>query len=482
MSILLELWPWLTAGIHLILALCAAGHAVMRKRDTRAAIGWVGLIWLTPLIGSLLYFSLGINRIRRRGTAISHSFAHIRAKLDAAFGERSSDATAAPWESPAHRQLVRLVSELTNASLLSGNRLGPLVGGEQAYPAMLAAIDGAQHTVSLCSYIFDNDRSGSEFIDALARAQSRGVQVRVLVDAVGLRYTKPTSQVAMLKRGLMCAAFMRTHAPRLLAYANLRNHRKIMVVDGKIGFTGGMNIREGCRLDRDPPHPVQDLHFRVAGPVVAHLQKSFVRDWAFTTRELLTGHEWFPDPERAGSTWARGISHGPDEDFERLHQTILGAITVAQSRIIVCTPYFLPDVALVAGLRVAAMRGVDVRIVLPARNNIKLVHWASRAMWWQLLERGCRIFLSPPPFDHTKLMLVDNGWSLLGSTNWDPRALRLNFEFNVECYDPGLNAQLSKLIDQTVSRSREVSFEDVERRGIPTRLLDGTARLLSPYL
>jgi cardiolipin synthase len=212
------------------------------------------------------------------------------------------------------------------------------------------------------------------------------------------------------------------------------------------------------------------------------LQKTFAADWAFTTQEILSGEAWFPEFETQGEAWARGISHGPDEDFEVLYLTTLAALTVAQSRVYVCTPYFLPDAALINALNVAAMRGVDVRIILPAENNIKLVHWASTALWWQLLERGCRIWLSQPPFDHTKLMLIDDIWSLVGSTNWDPRALRLNFEFNVECYDRDLNARLTKLCERKLERSSEVKFEDVEHRSIPVRLRDGAARLVSPYL
>jgi cardiolipin synthase len=179
---------------------------------------------------------------------------------------------------------------------------------------------------------------------------------------------------------------------------------------------------------------------------------------------------------------ARGIPDGPDADFEKLRLTLLGAIACARSSILVVTPYFLPDASLLTALSVAAMRGVEVDIVLPGKNNLSLVQWASTALLWQVLEHGCRVWLSPPPFDHTKLMLVDGLWTLLGSANWDPRSLRLNFEFNVECYDRQLATALAVGVRANMARSRPASQFDVDGRSLPVRLRDGVARLFSPYL
>jgi cardiolipin synthase len=179
---------------------------------------------------------------------------------------------------------------------------------------------------------------------------------------------------------------------------------------------------------------------------------------------------------------SRGVPDGPDEDFETLRFTLLGAIACARRSIQVVTPYFLPDASLIAALNVAALRGVEVDIVLPVRNDLALVGWASTAQLWQVLEHGCRVFLSPPPFDHTKLMLVDGIWTLLGSANWDPRSLRLNFEFNVECYDRELAASLQDLVRTKIERSRRIHLADVDGRSLPIRLRDGIARLFSPFL
>jgi cardiolipin synthase len=378
--------------------------------------------------------------------------------------------------------LAALAGRLTGRPLLPGNRVVHLVDGDETYPNMLAAITAAERTISLASYIFDSDASGDEFLQALVAAHRRGVKVRVLVDYVGSRYSKVSMVDQLRKAGVPARNFLPTRVPWFAPYTNLRNHRKILVVDGRIGFTGGTNIREGHRLKRRPKSPVQCLHFRFEGPAVWHLQEAFALDWAFVTQEVLAGEEWFPLIERCGDVWARGIDDGPDEDFDKLELVMIGALATAQKTVDIVTPYFLPEAGLLHALNSAALRGVRVRVVLPSVNNIPAVHWASRAMWWQVLERGCQIFLTPPPFDHTKLFLVDGIWSLLGSTNWDPRSLRLNFEFNVECYDEPLAASLSPLIEQRVAAAREVTLDQVNSRRLAVQLMDGLARLASPYL
>jgi len=202
----------------------------------------------------------------------------------------------------------------------------------------------------------------------------------------------------------------------------------------------------------------------------------------FCDGETLEGPLWFPELTRAGDVFARGISDGPDADFEKIVLTIIGALSAATSSVHVVTPYFLPEAPLITALNVAAMRGVDVNIVLPAENNLKLVGWASQALLWQVLERGCRVWMSPPPFDHTKLVIVDRAWTLVGSSNWDPRSLRLNFELNVECYDQELAGTLADLTQSKIDAAHEVSLADVDSRRPLVRLRDGAARLFSPYL
>ena len=267
-----------------------------------------------------------------------------------------------------------------------------------------------------------------------------------------------------------------------MASLNLRNHRKILVVDGQTAFTGGMNIRQGNVLAEKPKHPVQDLHFRVQGPVVGRLQEAFANDWAFTTGETLCQEIWFPELQESGTVIARVVTDGPDADFEILRWALLAALAEAETSVQILTPYFLPDQALVTALNLAALRGVRVDIILPEANNLPYMHWASRSLWWQVLERGCRLWLTPPPFDHSKLMIVDGHWVLLGSANWDARSLRLNFELNVECYGRDFADEMSKIVENKLRGAREVTLAEVDGRSYPAKLRDSIARLLSPYL
>lgn len=473
---------YLLVALALLLAFLACGHALLHKRDPRAATLWVGFIWLVPLGGPVLYFTLGVNRIRRRAILLRGDLAHFRAAqtVEDCSLERLYGALPAPA-----RHLVSIASTLSRVltrPLLPGNTVRLLVNGDAAYPEMLEAIGQARQSVTLSTYIFDRDETGLAFVRALGEARRRGVEVRVLIDATGTRYSWPSILGPLKRAGVPCARFMRTFPVRRLLEVNLRNHRKTLVVDGRTGFTGGLNIRAGHWLSHNPRHPVRDLHFRVEGPLVAQLQEVFADDWFFTTSEALRGDRWFPSLAPCGPVIARGISDGPDEDFEKLRWTILAALASARSSVRVATPYFLPEPTIIAALNLAAMRGVAVDILLPEKSNLPFVHWASRAHWWQMLERGCRIWLSPPPFDHSKVFVVDDAWALVGSANWDPRSLRLNFELNVESYDPATALSLAAWFDERLLESRPTSLAEVDARSVPVRLRDGTARLFTPYL
>jgi cardiolipin synthase len=216
--------------------------------------------------------------------------------------------------------------------------------------------------------------------------------------------------------------------------------------------------------------------------VVARLQEVFADDWESATGEPLQGERWFAELSEVGPVHARVVPSGPDDDFEKLRTTFLGALSCARETVRVMTPYFLPDSALISALNVAALRGVKVDILLPQRNNLRLVQWASTAELWQVLGHGCRVWLVPPPFDHTKLMLVDGVWSLIGSANWDTRSLRLNFELDVECYDPALAGSLEELVKRKLETAVPVTLADLDGRNLLYKLRDGVARLFSPYL
>jgi cardiolipin synthase len=472
------LWPILATALWIAMALAASVHAILTKREVRAAIGWAGLAWLSPYVGAILYAVLGINRIKRRAQSL-----RPRPQLPEETRTAVMTQVRAAVQSLGYDpDLVRLAGAISGEELTVGNHIEALVSGDAAYPLMLEAIGGAERSIGLCSYIFDHDRAGVRFIHALETAHRRGVEVRVLIDGVGARYSKPRTPKVLRELGVPVAEFLSGLVTVRMPYMNLRNHRKILTVDGQIAFTGGMNIREGCVLELDCHHPVQDLHFRLTGPVVEQIQEVFTRDWSFTTGEVLSGDAWFPELGPTGECAARSVPDGPDDDFEKIYETFLAAINNARESIRIASPYFLPDEALARALQLAAKAGKRVEIILPEVNNLRLVQWAMTAELEHVFVPGISVWLTPPPFDHTKLMIVDGLWVSFGSANWDSRSLRLNFEMNVNSMNAPLAERLDALLDDKIASARRLEPEELKSRRLPVRLRDGAVRLFSPYL
>lgn len=474
-----HLWPVLVSGVTLCSGLLSLGHLLLRHRDYRSAAFWTALIIFAPLVGPFLYVFLGINILRRRGKHYRHG-------------------TYEPWRDPVpdfplpfppdnpatreHQHFAKTLDRLSRFSFTAGNDITPLHSGDECMPRMLEAIRQARHSVTLASYIFEAIGIGQDFVTELGKAVKRGVQVRVMVDDAGTRYSWPPVIEALASAGVTARRFMPNRMILRLITMNLRNHRKIMVVDGCVAYTGGMNIREGNMLSRNPPHPVHDLHFEVRGPIVAQIQRVFAEDWEFCTGETLEGATWFPPLAECGRASAIGIVDGPDEDLEVMPATFLAALNAAREEVLIMTPYFLPNPVLSSALRLCAIRGVKVTILTPSQNNIPFVAWAAQTLYPDLLHVGCRIFESPPPFDHSKFFLVDGTWAFLGSTNWDPRSLRLNFEFNLACFDPALGQRLKADLEARLAVSREITQEGLEAAPLLHKLRNGFARLFIPVL
>jgi cardiolipin synthase len=254
------------------------------------------------------------------------------------------------------------------------------------------------------------------------------------------------------------------------------------VSDGTTAFIGGMNIGDR-HLVRTPgvKNSVEDIHFRLEGPVVSQIEQIFLEDWAFSTGESLAPSSVRPAESGTGAV-CRSITDGPNEDLGKLSVILAGALSCARERIAVMTPYFLPSREMIAGLQSAALRGVQVDVILPGRNNLPFVHWATRNMLWELLQWGVNVFYQPPPFVHSKLLTIDDAYALVGSANLDPRSLRLNFELALEIFHKPTVETLNRHIRSALSRSKPVPFEEVENRPFFQRIRDSLAWLFTPYL
>jgi cardiolipin synthase len=432
-------------ALHVLISVVASCHVLLTKDNVRASVGWIGLVVLSPFVGTIVYWIFGINRIERK----------FAAPIDDPGDDRAF------WE-------------------ISGP-VTPLLNGDEAFPAMLAAISGARESVALSSYIFDRDESGLRFVEALAAAQARGVTVRVLVDDVGIRYSRRPVDRDLAASGVRTARFMPTRSLSLLSYVNLRSHRKLLVIDGECAFLGGMNIRHGNCLREEPAEPVQDVHFRFCGPVVAPLARVFEEDWEFAAREAIR----LPRPAAPGSAGegrARVIADGPDDGVDKLQWTFLAALSSARHRARIVTPYFLPNEVLINGLAVACMNGVTVEVIVPRQSNLFYMDWPMMAVFERLVPHGVNVYLADPPFDHSKIFLVDDDWCSIGSSNWDDRSLRLNFELNLEIVDRELARQLHTIVDRKRAASRRLTAEEFGRIALPRRLRNRFLRLFSPYL
>ena len=468
----------LAALFHVVISPLAALHALMFKRDSRAAFGWIALCLLLPVAGPILYTILGINRIRRRARRLELPGLRVGFERGRARLRDDGEHPALPDKL---RGIEHIGAQLSAHPVAPSNRVRALENGDRAYPAMIAAIDAAARSVFVCSYIFDSDAAGNAFADALERARDRGADVRVIVDGVGQYYSRPRAVRRLMRRGIRAVPFL---PPRLLPprlSLNLRNHHKILVVDGHTAFTGGMNIGDrhvlGDELRRGA---VADLHFELIGPVAAQLESELLRTWEFVTGSR-------DDPSRvraspAGDVHCRTITDGPDEDLDQISLLLGATIARARRSVLIMTPYFLPPRELVAALQAASLRGVEVRLVLPAVNNLPYVHWATRNMLWELLYQGIHVHYQPAPFNHAKLFVVDECYTLIGSSNWDARSLRLNFELQIEVFDPGFARRMAERVRSAARTGRRVTLDEVDARSLPERFRDSLCWLFSPYL
>ncbi|WP_429930460.1 cardiolipin synthase [Agrobacterium vitis] len=463
-------WPHLLAVLSTVIGTVAAVHAAMTKRDVRSALSWVGVIILSPIIGTLIYAVAGVNRIRRasymarralRRSQMEGILAHYavpEGDVKAKFGGRLE-------------ALRHLGERVTRHPLTSGNRLTPLASGDEAYDAMCAAIEAAQHSILLETYIFDRDSVGLRIADCLIAARKRGVEVRVLIDAVGARYSVPSIVGYLADGGITVASFNGKVIVGLrLPYANLRTHRKILVVDGAVAFFGGMNIREAFA----GPDAARDTHFHVTGPVVAELFSVAADDWHFETDEALNGEAWqlhLAAGEAGETPYARAVVSGPDAHLESNHRVLTGAFSVAERSIRILSPYFLPDNIFLSALATAARRGVAVEIIVPSKNNLAVVSHAMTAQFEQIIRDGCRIFRSTGPFDHSKLLVIDDKWAFVGSSNLDARSLRLNFEIDLEVYDDDFARFVASRMDESLEGAVEVTLESLHDRPFLLKLM-----------
>lgn len=481
MTSLVILIPFLILSYGI--SLLALVHCLLRTKHPQAALAWSAVIILLPIVGSLTYLIFGLNRIDSRAAKLmAHLAMHRRLQLERIHQTISTNCNFAYDEQD--YEIIRVGNKKPSMPRQSGNTVSPLYNGDEAYPEMLTQIQNASHEILLCTYIFGGKKYGQIFINALIDAKKRGVEVRVIVDGLGSFFTFRQFEKQLLAHSIDVAQFI---PPRIFPpqfSINLRNHRKLLICDST-AFTGGMNIDDGNVLATHPKHGIQDVHFKIQGSIVSSLREAFLLDWVF-----LKGHEAKCDlflPEYCGNMDARLIMDGPGNADEPIQNLICGVISAAKKDITIFTPYFLPTREITSAITSAIARGVQVTIVLPEKLDHAFVGWACEHILPPLLHRGVQVYRQPPPFAHTKLILIDTIYTLLGSSNLDPRSLSLNFELNMEVFSKELNATLREYTANIISKSTKIAiprfqFNKLNIHDLLVRLRNAAAWIFSPYL
>ena len=462
------LWAVSIAFIPLVL---------LRKKEPASTFAWIFVLLAFPALGVVLFWYLGRDRIRRPVRTRLAVNQPVRTRIDG----QVSGSFAAPDprslidSAPAElRGVMRLALRMGRAEVRPGNVVEVLVGAPDTYDALIAAIGAARDHIHLEYYAFRADASGMRIIRALEEAASRGVAVRVLYDGFGSAGLGRSLRV-LRKKGGKKAAFFPLDPIRKAATINLRNHRKVLVIDGVLGFCGGVNIG-------DQFVPWRDVHLRIEGPAVAQLSAVFVEDWFFATREDLVAPRYMPTVSAVGTSTMQIIESGPDQAHEAIHRLYFAAIASAQTRVWVTTPYFVPDRAILVALTTAASRGVDVRLITPAHSNWGVTLHAGHSFYEELLGAGVRVFEYHGGMLHTKTLAVDGRFATVGSANLDVRSFRLNFELIAVLYDEVSVRKMEALFEEDLVKSNEVLLAAWMKRGLGPRLKESVGRLLAPLL
>lgn len=369
-------------------------------------------------------------------------------------------------------QFIRSIGALLGPSLLEGNSTTELVNGEQIFPAMLAAIRSAQKTICFETFIYWNGEVGKQFADALAERARAGVKVHVLLDFVGSTRMDASSLQELRDSGCEVVKFHPLKWYNLSRFNN-RTHRKLLIVDGTVGFTGGVGIGDEWDGHAQDPKHWRDTHFRTEGPVVAQMQATFMTNWIKTTSTVHHGETYFPPLKPAGTQIAQMFHSSPEEGSENIRLMYLLSIAAARHKILLEQAYFLPDTLATQMMVEARHRGVEVTVIVPGPLiDTKLVRRASRSSWGDLLKAGVRIYEYQPTNFHCKVMIVDGVWSSVGSTNFDNRSFRLNDEANLNVYDAGFAQKLEQTFAEDLKKTREVTLAEWEQRSWHVKLAD----------
>jgi cardiolipin synthase len=458
---------------------------IQQRGDPMKTIAWLLVVTFLPLVGLVFYFFFGKNYRKekifsRKGLADSERLKHLARYQP---GDKP-DATYWHDELIAGKtHIMKMLYNSDKALLTAHNRVKILVNGKVTFEHIIAELEKAEKHIHLEYYIIDDDRIGNEIRRILIRKAQEGLEVRVIYDDIGCWSLSDQYIQSLKNAGAHVFPFMPVRFPYFTSKINYRNHRKIIVIDGKVGFVGGLNIADRYISGSEELGPWRDTHLKIEGEAVYSLQSVFLLDWYFVSkRNLHHQDQYFPPVEITERHLIQIVASGPDSDWSSIMQTFFSAIATAKSYIYISTPYFLPNESILTALRTASLSGVDVRMLLPEQGDSKLVHWSSFSYIGQLLDAGIRVYLYRKGFTHSKLMMVDDAFCSIGTANMDIRSFDQNFEVNALIYDQRFAVAMRNIFMNDTKDLKHINIDDWEARSRWVVLRESVARLVSPVL
>lgn len=477
----MEAWhAYLSLAVGYLFTLSLIRWVILTKqRQPTSTVAWILAIVLLPLLGGVLFLFFGINRVERRKAhkaAASRRIAGSRPSVH----EHTRGIEARLNEE--QRFLMTLANRSCDTVATQGNHVELLIDTNIAYRRIEQAFEAATKTINLEYYIWKADRAGLRMRDLLIERAKAGIEIRFLYDGLGSWKLNGKFLNPMRDAGIQIKTFIPGRNLRERWSINLRSHRKIIVLDGQIGFTGGMNIGDEY-LGRDKRLGFwRDTHLLLRGPTVWQLEQVFAEDWYYASGEELSGPKWFPPPDKTGDVIAQIISCGPTDDVRSFHSLMFTAINEAREKVTLATSYFVPTDPLLMALQTASLRGVDVRVLVAGRSAHPWTVWAGRSYYDDLLRAGVTIHEYRRGILHSKTLTVDGCWSLVGTPNFDARSLLLNFEVGVAIYNERIAQELEQHYYDDLEHSRLMRYDLWQRRPLRSIFVENTARLFSPVL
>jgi cardiolipin synthase len=466
---------------QIIVSVLVISWITLQKRSPLATLAWVALVVSLPLVGAAFYYFLGYRHVKRT------RFKRLRARLGLRAAreklrEQADRSSRTPMDVRAV-QLMRLGTQVSDSPPSTASSVQLLLGGDETFASLEEAIRGARHHIHLEYYIYEPDLIGTHLRDLLVERALAGVEVRLLCDAVGSRHLNRRFLAPLRAAGARFAWFGPVTLARLrLRLFNFRTHRKIVVVDGVVGFTGGINITDEQSVAARGARAWRDTHVRIEGVAVRWLQLVFLEDWSYATGQAPTADAYFPDLPDDGPFPVQILASGPDEPWQAIHKLYFAAIALARTRVLVSTPYFVPDEAMLTALTTAALRGVDVQILVPRRSDSRTATAAGRSYFDGLLAAGVRIFEYTPGMMHSKTLVVDDFFAAVGTANMDNRSFRLNYEVTSVCYDAAGASALAEAFAADLHHAHAVDRGALANDKLQHRLMQAGARLFAPLL